>query len=382
MLKRFLVYGVVVLAVAWLAHIYVTSPLTIKKLPYRAQALWASLDMECDPKAPDALAGMLRRIALPYYALDSRVVWIDRSGRSFRCRVSPNESSDEPYRFRFASMTKVVTAIAILDLAEAGRIDLQARLLDFFPEVDLSEARDKRLRLVTLNHLLNHSSGFGGPFGSDNMAEKGETPWCPHDFQHMEEIRLAGTPGTNHVYSNVAYCLLGEVIQRVTDVGYRRYIRKHYLADYETLGFMDEHLLPQEPEYDLTNDIHFREDHVGWLDFQALSPATGLMGNPGEFAAMVWDLNRTHPGRLFDGPRVDNCKEKNRAGCYSYALLVQEAGDGKVGIQKGYLPGASSMLALNTENEVLVWTAAGAPEGAEHARKMKNAIVSFMSESR
>jgi|GEM_PF-1498575 len=373
---RFFAYGALLLLLAWLAHLYVTNPLYVKKLPYFAEAVWTGFDVECDPTAPSELGGMLTRVSLPYFALRGEVSYIDDAGDVHGCRVQKDELEGDTL-FRFASMTKVVTAFAFLELADAENIDLHSRAIDFFPEVDPAQVRDDHVLNVTLTQLLNHSSGLGGPFGSDNMVEEGEQPWCPYDIKQMEGVRLAGEPGSNHLYTNVAYCLLGEVIARVSGVEFQAYIRDTYLSNYPSLDFVEGGFLPGEPQYDFSNDYRFGEDYVDWLDFQALSSAAGLMGDPKEFALLVRELFQRNPEVLLSGG-IEGCREKGLERCYSYPFVIVETDSGPIGIQQGYLPGASSLVAVNARGEVLVWVAPGAALEGKHKDLMVDRVVALL----
>lgn len=380
-LRFLLFYPLLLLGLAALAHFWITQPLFLKKIPYRFQAYkLAFTHVRCDPGAPDGLAGLLKYHSLPNFALTGQVAYIDHKGERYGCRVSP--SGEVGNRYRLASMTKSVTAHAVLRLAGEGLLELDARLLDYFPEVDASALRDPRLTQVTLSHLLNHSSGFGGFFGSDNMVKEGEAPWCPHDFRRLETVRLAGRPGTNHVYSNVAYCLLGEVIARVTGTPYRQYVREQNLAG-TALDFVDGDYLPDEPEYDFSNDFKLGRNYVDWLDFQALSPAAGLIGPPEDFARMAWQHFHTDAELLLNGPLVPGCGKGNIDLCYSWNFELEFDEQGRIlaGVQQGYVPGASSMLAITPEGQLLVWVAAGAAIQNHHKDRLKHAVVSFLQSS-
>ncbi|WP_428820609.1 serine hydrolase domain-containing protein [Microbulbifer sp. MCCC 1A16149] len=382
MIKRLVLYPTILVSLVLFVHFWLTQPLFWKSIPYRLQAYkLAFTQVECDPGAPDGLADLLKYQALPNFSLTGQVVYINRSGKRFSCSVVAEENGAVG-RYRLASMTKAITAHAILSLANTEQLDLDSQLLSYFPEVDPGKLRDPKLKAVTLAELLNHSSGFGGPYGSDNMVKQGETPWCPHDFSRLESIRLAGVPGTNHVYSNVAYCLLGEVLARVTGVPYRDYIRSHYL-DGTSLEFVDGGYLPDEPTYDFRNERRFEASYVDWLDFQALSPAAGLIGRPSEFADMVWEHLHGDAAEMLSAPLVPGCGKDLIERCYSmnFELVRDESSKVATGIQQGYLPGASSLLAITEKGEVLVWVSAGAPLLFDYKRQLNFAVRSFLASS-
>ncbi|WP_111643183.1 serine hydrolase domain-containing protein [Marinimicrobium alkaliphilum] len=374
---RLVGYGALLFLFAWLAHLYVTNPLYVKRLPYFFAAWQSGAAVRCDATAPPELDRLLKRASLPFFSLNGEAVFVGRDGATARCGVY-EDGRTRMGLFRFASLTKVITSFAALELAGEQKLDLHAPVLTYFPEVNVDHLRDPRVAEITLWHMLNHSSGLGGPFGSDNMVTRGEKPWCPYDISVLEKVRLAGEPGSNHGYNNVAYCLAGEIISRAAGADYQRYISDTYFAGYESLSFTQGDYLPQEPIYDLSNDFRFDADYVHWLDFNALAPAAGLMGNPEEFARLIRDLFIKNPDILQAG-RIENCREKGIERCYSYAFTLYDTDKGVVGVQHGYLPGASSLVAVNEQGDTLVWVAPGAALEPHHRERMAQRVVAILT---
>lgn len=375
-LRRVIIYGALLGLLALSAHVYLSYPLYIKKLPYFSSALRAGFSIQCDAAAPLELRSMLRRVSLPFFSLTGQVLLVDSDGQVAACQVGDKAATEA---FRFASMTKVLTAFAVLDLVQQGKVDLHKPVLHYFPEVNPTRLTDPNVANITLWHLLNHSSGLGGPFGSDKMDRPGETPWCPYQISALEGVRLAGAPGSNHLYSNVAYCLAGEVITRTVGVDYQTYMEQTYLHAYPSLRFVHGDYEPSEPEYDLSNDWNFDRDYVHKLDFHALAPAAGLMGRADEFALLVQSLLERNPEIMYAEP-IEVCGPGHGQRCYSYTFQIIESEQGRVALQGGYLPGASSLVAINKQGEVLVWTAAGAALEGKHRQAMTNRVVAFLTE--
>ncbi|RKN47040.1 serine hydrolase domain-containing protein [Streptomyces hoynatensis] len=130
-------------------------------------------------------------------------------------------------RFALASVTKLFTAVAIAQLAEAGEIDYARTVgtyLDGFPE----EVAGK----VTVHHLLTHTSGLGDLFqipGFEQTAAGWTTLQQAMDGA-TDLIRGTGTdftPGAGWQYSNSGYHVLGAIVQEVSGRSYFDYIREH-----------------------------------------------------------------------------------------------------------------------------------------------------------
>ena len=123
--------------------------------------------------------------------------------------------------FDAASLSKAIsTAPSVLLLAEQGKIGLDARLTDYFPECG-SGGKDA----ITIRHLLTHSSGL--PAGLP------ATPaWQGDEAAHALACAQAVThaPGTFFRYSDVNYILLGQLVRRVSGVPLNEFAQQHIFA--------------------------------------------------------------------------------------------------------------------------------------------------------
>lgn len=138
-------------------------------------------------------------------------------------------------RFKIASLTKPVTAEAILRLSDLGMIDLDQPLADLFPEV--ATAADPRMAQVTIRHLLHHRAGWDlaqtfDPFFMTQAEFQAATGWarpiaagCDGLAEGMLAKPLQFDPGSHFAYSNLGYCWLGRVIEKVTRTPYEQAVR-------------------------------------------------------------------------------------------------------------------------------------------------------------
>ncbi|MBP2326976.1 CubicO group peptidase (beta-lactamase class C family) [Kibdelosporangium banguiense] len=132
--------------------------------------------------------------------------------------------------FALASASKPFTALAILQLAQQGKISFYDTLgthLDGFPA--------EIAGTVTIHHLLTHTSGMGDLLGNQEFMAKAGT-WTSADevmTELMKIIRkepLAFTPGTNNRYSNNGYDTLGAIVAKVSGKPFYDYVREHIFA--------------------------------------------------------------------------------------------------------------------------------------------------------
>lgn len=146
-------------------------------------------------------------------------------------------------QFRVASLSKPITAVAILQLVDQGKLKLTDRVFKILkPKPFLENPTDKmdpRLQQVTILHCLQHSGGWDRSASFDPMFQSvriarslGVDP--PADAEHVIRFMMGKPldfdPGTRYAYSNYGYCLLGRVIEARSGLKYEQYVKQHVLA--------------------------------------------------------------------------------------------------------------------------------------------------------
>lgn len=188
----------------------------------------------------DVIAEYLRRHHLPGFAVGitrgSRLVYARGHGYA---DVGKREPVQPASLFRIASVSKPITAIAVIQLVEKGQLDLDAKVFDLLDDAETATAFvDERCREITVRHLLQHRGGwdrdvsFDAMFRSVQFAESAGTnpPAGPKEIMlAMSQVPLDFAPGERYAYSNYGYCLLGRVIERVTGQSYGDYVQSAVL---------------------------------------------------------------------------------------------------------------------------------------------------------
>jgi CubicO group peptidase (beta-lactamase class C family) len=123
------------------------------------------------------------------------------------------------------SQSKSVTALAIAQLAEAGKLDLDAPVRAYIPWFRVAD-EDASAR-ITLNHLLHHTSGlsdagYGVVLPSDATPEQA--------VRSLAQARLTAAVGSKHQYFNRGYTTLAYIVELVSGQSYAEYIQAHILA--------------------------------------------------------------------------------------------------------------------------------------------------------
>jgi CubicO group peptidase (beta-lactamase class C family) len=154
----------------------------------------------------------------------------------------------QPYnKFRIASISKLVTAIAILKLQEEGKLSIEDTV--FGPYGILNDScycnpKDKRVFNITVAHLLSHEGGWSQRWGDQMfmpmvVADQMKTS-LPVDTKTIVRFALSKklhfTPGTGRSYSNLGYSILGLVIEKISGMSYSEFCQK---TIFEPLGIYD-----------------------------------------------------------------------------------------------------------------------------------------------
>lgn len=153
-------------------------------------------------------------------AQNGRVLFQKAYGLASRADHKPNTLDTQ---FRFGSMGKMFTAVAIMQLVEGGKIDLGApvgRYLADYPNRDIATK-------VTVANLLTHTGGTGDIFGPDFDLLRSSLS-STKDYVNLYGNRAPEfAPGARKSYSNFGFIILGRIVEQVSGLKYDGYIRKY-----------------------------------------------------------------------------------------------------------------------------------------------------------
>ncbi|GJM34358.1 MAG: hypothetical protein DHS20C18_33590 [Saprospiraceae bacterium] len=127
-------------------------------------------------------------------------------------------------KFDIGSMNKAFTKVVILQLVEAGKLKLSDKLgeyLEGFPENVATQ--------VTIDQLLNHTSGFGDYHTPGFFEAPRSEKTIEAITKHARTMPLMFAPGSDNSYSNTGYILLGAVIEKITGKSYHENVKKRII---------------------------------------------------------------------------------------------------------------------------------------------------------
>jgi len=127
--------------------------------------------------------------------------------------------------FRLGSVSKQFTAACIAMLAMEGKLELEASITKFFPELP-----EKVYGPVKIKHMIHHTSGIRDSEALYPLMNIDYSQWYTHDMllsMLSRQKSLDFTPGEKIEYSNSAYTLLALIVQRVTDKPFHEFVQEH-----------------------------------------------------------------------------------------------------------------------------------------------------------
>jgi D-alanyl-D-alanine carboxypeptidase len=213
--------------------------------------------------------------------------------------------------FRVASMTKTFVAVAILRLVEQGKVRLDEPITDYVSKVsaDVLRADGYRPGKMTVRQLLRHTAGLydyaeSGAYDAENVSDPG------HRWTRLEQLQFAtadGDPvaaaGEEYHYSDTAYILLGEILERTTRESLPAAVRR--LVGFRKLGL--DHTYWETLEDTATGQAERAHQYYGTeFDNTMLDASADLYGGGG-IVSTVSDLTRFYRA-LFHGKIFHDAK--------------------------------------------------------------------------
>jgi len=171
--------------------------------------------------------------------------------------------------FRIASLSKPITATAVMKLVQTGKVQLDQPIvpllkLDFLEEDPQSWA-DPRLAEVTVRHCLQHTGGFdlnksGDPFSMSHQIRAAlgvDFPLSKDDLLRFTLTRkLDFDPGSQYAYANIGYLLLGQLIEQLSGQTYEQYVQDEIL---HPLGIRRMRLARTRKEDAAEGEVQYRD---------------------------------------------------------------------------------------------------------------------------
>ena len=233
----------------------------------------------------------------------------------------------EPWNlFRIASVSKLITAAAIMKLCESGQLDLEDKVFGrsgWLNDPEYLQYADKRIECITVRHLLTHTSGWNhkrfdpafAPLVVEGKFKKKKAAGIDDLIRYTLENKLDFAPGSTYSYSNTGYCILGKIIEKASGMPYEDYVQFSLL---HPLGIYDMHIgrsFPEDmPDAEVMYYINGKPDlfpahdgsgskvpiQYGGNNIELLGPAGGWIASAPELIKLIVAMDgfSSHPDIL------------------------------------------------------------------------------------
>lgn len=264
-------------------------------------------------------------------------------------------------RFRLASLSKSLTATAIMKLVEDGHIDLDQAavplLADWAPPA--AAISDPRVHEITVRHLLTHRGGWNREISGDPAFDAHEhvtAPNCLAILRGELTRKLDFTPGAMFAYSNTGYCILGRIIERVSGMSYAEFVSSRILrpsgSDRMTLTRRAQSLSDEPIYYQTPGSMISPYDG---LALDAIDSLAGWVARPVDYLRYFLALNG-HSGKPLLQPKTlaemtagPAAPPKRPSHWYGLGVRVQARSGGLDLWHHGSMPGTQAEVVLSQE---------------------------------
>jgi len=274
-------------------------------------------------------------------------------------RARPGGEAPTPQTpFAIGSVTKSFTALAVMQLVEAGKVELDAPVQRYLPWFRVADPQASAQ--ITVRHLLNQTSGFSQPTGMAPLANLDNSPGATErQARTLAACKLARPPGSAFEYSNVNYNLLGLVIEAASGETYPDYIQQHIFE-------------PLEMRHSHTSKAAAKQDgmavgHLSWFGFPRPVPDLPMSAGSlpsGQLIASTEDMAHYLIAQLNEGcykdaqilspegmaemhrPVAENRAMGHLFGHYGMGWMVEDADQGRRVSHNGFVPDFFGYVAL------------------------------------
>ena len=154
------------------------------------------------------------------------VAWSATFGEVDTSATAPTDQT----LYGIGSVSKVVTTVAVMQLVDAGEVDLDAAVADYITDFRMA---DPDYAQITVRMLLNHSAGFPGSDYANGFTSEPFADYADQMLAQLAHSRLKSMPGSVAVYCNDCFTMAGLLVERVSGMPFTEYVRSRVL---EPLG--------------------------------------------------------------------------------------------------------------------------------------------------
>lgn len=279
-------------------------------------------------------------------------------------RARPGGEAPTPQTpFFIGSLTKSFTALAVMQLVEAGKVELDAPVQRYLPWFRIADPQASRQ--ITVRHLLNQTSGLPGLLGMANLADFDSRPDATErQVRALSTLKITRPVGSKFEYSNTNYNVLGLIVEAASGESYSDYIQQHIFNPLDMSHSYTSKAVAQQ------NDL--AGGHRYWFGHPFLAPNLSIpLGSlpSGQLISSAEDMAHYLIAYLNDGRYGDvqilspaGIDEMHRPaaeinemglslGYYGMGWISQGTGESRIVSHSGIVPDFGAFMALVPEQK-------------------------------
>lgn len=319
---------------------------------------------------------------------DERLVYAKGFGTA---NSKTGEDVKPGHLFRIASVSKLITAVAVMKLFEEGNLTLDETVFGergILNDSLFRDYRDPRIEKITVRHLLNHTAGWsryaGDPMFNPLYIARKMDVQAPASFEHILQYtlsrRLNFNPGIRYSYSNMGYAILGEIIARKSGMPYQDYVVMNLL---KPLGIHDMHIGKSYYHEKYPNEVRYHSSsgrmttyamdgsgeivpiYYGGNHMELLGPAGGWVASAPELVKFMTAIDGfDEQPDILSPETIASMSDPNIAG---KGLFGWRGSDGYgTWWRTGYLTGSSALMVR--QNDGINWVVMMNTSTHKHSR--------------
>ncbi|GGC64936.1 serine hydrolase domain-containing protein [Undibacterium terreum] len=257
-----------------------------------------------------------------------------------------NMANTPQTKFRLGSLTKQFTAVAIMMLAERGKLKLDDKVSAYLPDVPAA------WRDITVFQLLTHTAGIHNFTDLPEFMSVAMLAKTPNEVLDLvRSLPLDFQPGEKHSYSNSGYVLLGILIEKVSGQSYESFLQQHIFTPLEM----------KDSGYDLTKEViahraagySLKNGHFENADYMDM----GIPFSAGALYSTTVDLLRwergLYGGKLLTAESLKKLTTPYKDD-YAFGLIVKQYNGSREIFHNGGINGFRTSMAYRPEDDLYI----------------------------
>lgn len=231
--------------------------------------------------------------------------------------------------FNVASISKLVTAHAVMQLAEEGKVDLDKPIETYLTKWKFAPSQYDT-KQVTIRRVLNHSAGLSTEFGP-GFIEKDTLLSLPEILSgkspKRRSLRIVSKPGEEHVYSNLGYGLLQLLVEEVSGKPFQEYIQENLFTKLSMTNSSFKDPFQLDKSFGLATPYDYRMNPLGQERFVVVA-AAGLQTNLADLEKLM--LEETKDKKLLNLSSLDQLHDTSLRSKYGLGHMISQKENNKI----------------------------------------------------